>query len=104
MQWDAQSSQSGTSVESDDEQLRSYFDEETKGCTAFRILLIGKSGSGKTTLVNEVFDLELALGNDFTVRAAANLPGSIPPNIPAGRSARHQPCNSVLEQQGAYSP
>jgi septin family protein len=72
MQWDSQSARSETSLESsDDEQLRSYFDEETKGCKAFRILLIGKSGSGKTTLVNEVFDLELALANDFTVRVEA---------------------------------
>ncbi|KIM75259.1 hypothetical protein PILCRDRAFT_684233 [Piloderma croceum F 1598] len=45
--------------DADDEQLRSYFDDTTKGCDVFRILPIGKVGSGKSTLVSEVFDFEL---------------------------------------------
>ncbi|KAG1840195.1 hypothetical protein DFJ58DRAFT_907932 [Suillus subalutaceus] len=42
----------------DVEDETSYFDDLTRECNAFRILLIGKSGSGKSTLVNEVFDFE----------------------------------------------
>lgn len=54
----------------DDEELRSYFDGVTKGCDAFRILLVGKAGSGKSTLVSEIFDfdLDVAKVQDFTVR------------------------------------
>lgn len=43
----------------DDDEVRSYFNDITKGCNVFRILVIGKAGSGKSTLVSEVFDFEL---------------------------------------------
>ncbi|KAF8638745.1 hypothetical protein AX17_001986 [Amanita inopinata Kibby_2008] len=64
-------SPSTTSLDSDadDESLRTFFDDATKGCNTFRILLIGKSGSGKSTLVNEVFEFEDEEGSasDFVV-------------------------------------
>jgi hypothetical protein len=51
------------SSDPDSEDLRSYFDDITKGCDVFRILLVGKSGSGKSTLVSEVFDFDLDSAN-----------------------------------------
>lgn len=60
--------------DADDEGLRTFFDSVTKGCSTFRILLIGKSGSGKSTLVNEVFDFEDDEGcaSDFAVSSAVH--------------------------------
>ena len=57
------------STDSDDDQLRAYFDRLTRQRDVFRLLVAGKAGAGKSTLVSEVFDFELdrAYVQDFTV-------------------------------------
>lgn len=53
---DVSSSRSSLSTDPTVE-LKSYMDQETRDCKAFRILVCGKSGVGKTALISRVFNV-----------------------------------------------